>query len=90
MKYVKLYLQAPHRSPSALIARTASSISFISVSSSHGFTSRIMLDLAIRAGSEMKIFKYTSEVHLSNFFLSPQVILSAIYKYDFHGTALLE
>jgi hypothetical protein len=48
-----LYLQAPHRSPSILTARTASSINFISVSSSHGFTSRIILDLAIRAGSEI-------------------------------------
>lgn len=69
-----LYLQAPHRSPSILTARTASSINFISVSSSHGFTSRIILDLAIRAGSEIKT--------LSN----PQgkfITLSAIYSLTF-------
>lgn len=45
-------LQAPHRRPSISIFRTSFSISFMSVSSSHGFTSRIMLDLAMRTGSE--------------------------------------
>ena len=47
-----VYLQAPHRSPSIVIFRTSASNSFMSVSSSHGLTSNIMLDLAMRAGSE--------------------------------------
>uniref|UniRef100_A0A182KHQ0 Uncharacterized protein n=2 Tax=Anopheles christyi TaxID=43041 RepID=A0A182KHQ0_9DIPT len=41
---------APSNSPSALIFRTSCSISFISVSSSHGLISRMTFDLAIRAG----------------------------------------
>lgn len=44
-------LQAPQRRPSVSIFRTAFSISFISVSSSQGFTSRMILDLAIKVGS---------------------------------------
>lgn len=44
-------LQVPHKSPSVVISRTRRSISAMSVSSSHGFTSRMMLDLAIKAGS---------------------------------------
>uniref|UniRef100_A0A182LZY8 Uncharacterized protein n=1 Tax=Anopheles culicifacies TaxID=139723 RepID=A0A182LZY8_9DIPT len=41
---------APHKSPSISILRTFFSISFMSVSSSHGFTSSKMELLAIRAG----------------------------------------
>ena len=41
------YSQAPHRSPSISIERTHFSNATMSVSSSHGFTSRMILDLAI-------------------------------------------
>lgn len=44
------YSQAPHTKPSIVMVLTLTSISFISVSSSQGFTSRTILDLAIRAG----------------------------------------
>lgn len=45
-------LHAPHSSPSASILRTCCSTTFISVSSSQGLTSNIILDLAITAGSK--------------------------------------
>jgi len=47
-------LHAPQRSPSISILRTHSSSFAMSVSSSHGFTSRIMFDLAIVTGSVTK------------------------------------
>lgn len=47
----KFNLQAPHTKPSISTCLTAFSKTFISVSSSQGLTSRMMLDLAIKAGS---------------------------------------
>lgn len=47
-------LQAPQSKPSVWMLRTLFSISFMSVVSSHGLTSRMMLLLAIRAGSVLK------------------------------------
>lgn len=44
-------LHAPQSRPSVSIFRTSFSISFMSVSSSQGFTSRMMFDLAINVGS---------------------------------------
>jgi len=46
-----LNLHAPQRSPSISILRTHSSSLAMSVSSSHGFTSRMMFDLATATGS---------------------------------------
>lgn len=48
------YLQAPHTNPSVVTALTAFSKFFMSVSSSQGFTSKIMFDLAISCGSNKK------------------------------------
>ena len=45
------YLLAPHKRPSVLMALTWPSNSFMSVSSDHGLTSKIILDFATRVGS---------------------------------------
>ena len=44
------YSQAPHSRPSISMLRTERSSASMSVSSSHGFTSRMMFDLAMICG----------------------------------------
>ena len=53
-------LHAPQTSPSVVTSRTTLSNSFMSVSSSHGFTAKMMLDFAIRgpSNSNREIYNY--------------------------------